>query len=568
MKILGINIGHDSGATLVEDEKIVFAINEERLSRKKLHHGFPYLSIEEVLKTLSISLKEIDVVAIEGKSVTPQDEIGFELEDSDWKKLWLERLGLTKFFLGTELGLSFVRLLLKPSVKRKHNEIKKFFIEKGFEGKFEFIDHHLCHAASAYYTQKENNGIAITLDASGEGYCSRVYKCEDGKMQLLNSLPCYHSPAYYYAYITKIAEFTPLRHEGKITGLAAFGSSKETLPILKQMIDFDAETGQIKNSGGYHIKAIKTLKKNLQKFSREDISAGVQDLVEDIVTKYVAHQIKKYFNQKENVFLAGGLFANVKLNQRIKELDCVKNIYIFPNMGDGGVNAGAALCSFFSKNNSAKRHDFNSVYFAKKYTSDEIKEAVENSGLQFVFSENITELSVEKILEKKVVGRFNEAMEYGPRALCNRSIIYSASDKSVNQWLNNRLKRTEFMPFAPVVRDVDFKDYFIADYDDLRAFQFMTITCHVTEKCIQEAPAIVHVDNTARPQLVTKEINPSMYDILTHYKEKTGVGVLVNTSFNMHEEPIVNTPKEAIETFLSGKLDVLSIGNYLIENGE
>ena len=124
------------------------------------------------------------------------------------------------------------------------------------------------------------------------------------------------------------------------------------------------------------------------------------------------------------------------------------------------------------------------------------------------------------------------------------------------------------MPFAPVVRDVDFKDYFIADYDDLRAFQFMTITCNVTEKCIKEAPAIVHVDSTARPQLVTKEINPSMYDILTHYKEKTGVGVLVNTSFNMHEEPIVNTPKEAIETFLSGKLDVLSIGNYLIENIE
>jgi len=205
------------------------------------------------------------------------------------------------------------------------------------------------------------------------------------------------------------------------------------------------------------------------------------------------------------------------------------------------------------------------VYFGRNFSDDDILSELKKQNLTYRKSENIS-FDVAKLLsENKVVARFNGAMEYGPRALGNRSIIYSAKDKSVNTWLNQRLKRTEFMPFAPYVRDIDFKEYFKISDENITPFKFMTITCDVTDKCKQEAPAITHVDGTARPQIIFREQNPTYYDILTEYKKLIGVGVLVNTSYNMHEEPIINTPKEAIETFNLGGLDVLAIGNYIVQ---
>lgn len=564
MRILGINIGHDSGVALIDNGKIT-AVNEERLSRIKMHHGFPYLSIEEVLSTANIRAKDIDLIAVEGKYIMPQFDIGFDEKTGDWKKQFITQLGLEKFLLGTENGLSAVRLGLKFQVKKIKKEIGNYFHEKNFSCPIEYADHHYVHAATAYYTQKHTDGIAITLDASGEGYCSKVYRCEKNKMQLVHRIPCYHSPAYYYAYVTQLLGFKPLRHEGKITGLAAFGKPERTKKTVEKYIQYDKNKTSFVNEGGYHLNAMGRLQKELKEFSPEDIAAGIQEHTEEIVCAYVSDVIEKFCHNKPmNVFLAGGLFANVKVNQQILKLEKVKDIYIFPHMGDGGLSMGAALAIGFDKNILKEKIIFDTVYFSRSFNDNDIIAELKKQNLHFRKSENIALEIAKLLLDNKVVARFNGAMEYGPRALGNRSIIYSAKDKSVNTWLNQRLKRTEFMPFAPFVRDADFKEYFLIRDENITPFKFMTITCDVTEKCKKEAPAITHIDGTARPQIIFREINPTYYDILTEYKKLTGIGVLVNTSFNMHEEPIIHTPKEAIETFKLGGLDVLAIGNFLV----
>lgn len=565
MLVLGINTGHDSGACLTNGEKIIAAINEERLSRIKMHNGFPFLAVEEVISIAGVKFEDIDTVVVEGKYIMPTEDVGFELETADWKKNLIVKLGLDRFFLGSEFGLQLVRAGLKVDTLKTATTIRNYFSKKGYKGNVIFEDHHYCHAASAYYSQPNDDGLSITLDANGEGYCSRVYRCQNNKMELLHSIPCYHSPAYYYAYVTQILGFKPLRHEGKITGLAAYGNPSATAAIFAKYIYFDESFLSFTNKGGYHLKAMESLKMDLKGYSKEDIAAGIQFHTEKIICQYITAIIRKFIGNKlTNIFLSGGLFANVKINQRILELENVKSLFVFPNMGDGGINAGAAIGLAFEKNPELPKLKLDNVYLGRNFTDEDIVKEITKQNLISERSENIAADIAKCVVEGKVVARFNGAMEYGPRALGNRSIVYSAADSSVNTWLNNRLNRTEFMPFAPYVRDVDYKEYFLISEKDILPFNFMTITCDVTPKCKAEAPAITHVDGTARPQIISREMNPTYYDILTEYKNLTGVGVLVNTSFNMHEEPIINTPEEAINTFKRGGLDVLAIGNYLL----
>jgi carbamoyltransferase len=567
VKILGINIGHDSGSALVMDGRIS-AINEERLSRKKMHHGFPFLSLAEVLAIRGADYAGLDAIAVEGKRIMPQFDVGFDEETGDWKKALVGKLKLEKFLLGTEAGLSIVRMLLAGQVRKVKREIEEHFRIKGYTGEFHYIDHHYCHAATAYYTQPLDKGLVITLDASGEGYCSKVYSCRDNKLTLLRQVPCYHSPAYYYAYITRILGFRPLRHEGKITGLAAFGSPEKTAAILEKYIYFDKKTFSFVNKGGYHLEAMKRLTEALKGFSKEDVAAGIQTHTEKITCEYVSSLIERYYEGKPvDVFLAGGLFANVKVNQRILETDKVNSVYVFPNMGDGGVGLGAALALGFEKGWLKEHISLPHLYLGRNFTDEDIEKELKAQNVNYHRSGNLAAETAKLLMEKKVVARFHGAMEYGPRALGHRSIIYSAADKDVNRWLNQRLNRTEFMPFAPYVRDVDYKEYFKVEEGALRASRYMTITCDVTDKCKKEAPAITHVDGTARPQVIYREDDETYYDILTEYKKLSGCGVLVNTSFNMHEEPIINTPEEAVRTFKLGGLDILAIGNFIVTHG-
>jgi carbamoyltransferase len=265
-----------------------------------------------------------------------------------------------------------------------------------------------------------------------------------------------------------------------------------------------------------------------------------------------------------NLVLSGGVVANVKLNQRLKGIEGVDNIFIHPNMGDGGCGTGAALLQF--ADNPALKRPLNDVYFGPDYTPAQIGDALKRSQLPATQYKPIEPKIAMLIASGKVVARFDGRMEYGPRALGNRSILYHAKEPAVNQWLNQRLGRTEFMPFAPSTlyehREACYKNIKGGEYAAL----FMTLTFDCTEPMKRDCPAAVHVDGTARPQLVSAESNPSFHRILTEYHKLTGMTSVINTSFNMHEEPIVCSPDDAIRAFLQGNLDYLAIGDFLVEH--
>jgi carbamoyltransferase len=260
--------------------------------------------------------------------------------------------------------------------------------------------------------------------------------------------------------------------------------------------------------------------------------------------------------------LSGGVVANVKLNQRLKALPGVKRIFIHPNMGDGGCGTGAALLEFME--HERLRKPIPDVFLGPAYSTPDILESLRRAQLTFDQYPSIEPKIAQLIAAGKVVARFNGRMEYGPRALGNRSILYHAREPEVNQWLNQRLGRTEFMPFAPAT----LYEHRHACYDGVDggeyAAQFMTLTFDCTPEMKRTSPAAVHVDGTARPQLVTPTSNPSFHEILTEYHKLTGLPSVINTSFNMHEEPIVCTPDDAIRAFLQGNLEYLAIGEFLV----
>lgn len=567
MIVLGISTGHDSGAAVIIDGRIISAINEERLNRKKMFWGFPELSIPEVLRLAGIEPKDVEQVAIAGSSATNARPLDVGYKDVGFFRTFvaeLSRTPVTGLLMGTKLGTDATRKIFSTSVFRGTSDIEKRLAAIDIHAPIDFVDHHLCHSASAYYTSGWDACLSITLDGSGDGYCSRIYDCKNGDMKLMNSVPAYHSPGFYYCYVTHLLGFTALRHEGKVTGLAAFGNPEKTRPIFAKRLSYDSSKFSFVNHGGWLQPEMRVLENLLKPFSKEDIAAGIQKHCEDVVCQYVLDAVKK--TNPEYIVLSGGVFSNVKLNQEIWKASRVKDVYIFPNMGDGGLAVGAAFEVLRRKKIPIKPYRVHDMYFGSGYTNHEIEQAIIQSGFPYQRFDNVEQRIAELLRDKKIVARFNGKMEYGPRALGNRSILYHCGDRSVNTWLNEQLHRTEFMPFAPVILKEDAHEY-LKNFDPDHSFasEFMTITYDVTDKCRETAPAITHVDNTARPQIITEDINPSYYRILKAYKALTGHSVMVNTSFNMHEEPIIRTPAEAIRSYEHSKIHALAMGPYVIE---
>ena len=567
MIILGLSTGHDAGAAIVINGKLVTAINEERLNRKKMYWGFPDLSIPDCLRQAGIEPGQIDAVAIAGTSSTRAKPLEFGYESVGFFRTFFAELSntpLTGILMGTEIGTKATRKVFESSIFRGTSEIEAKLKEFNISAPLHFVDHHLSHATGAYCTSGWDDCLTLTLDASGDGWCSRIYDCKNGKMKLINSIPAYHSPGFYYCYVTHILGFIALRHEGKVTGLAAFGNPDATKEIFAKRISYDSKKFSFVNKGGWLQAEIRILEKLLKPFSKEDIAAGIQRHFEEMVSQYAVDACKK--TGAKRIALSGGVFSNVKLNQDVWKRTNAEEIFIFPNMGDGGLAAGAALEIHAKNDGSFKPYRLKDVYLGTDYTDADIEKALKKSGFAYTRPDNVEAAIARLLADKKIVARFNGKMEYGPRALGNRSILYHCQDRTVNAWLNEQLNRTEFMPFAPVVLKEDAHEYFV-NYDKSHhyAAEFMTVTYDVTPKCAETAPAITHVDKTARPQIVTESINLSYYHILKEYKKLTGHSILVNTSFNMHEEPIVRTPEEAITAFEQSRIHALAIGNFIVE---
>jgi carbamoyltransferase len=437
----------------------------------------------------------------------------------------------------------------------------------GITAPVRFYDHHFCHATSAYYTSNFDRALVVTLDGGGDGRSGSMYIGENGLLREIVSIDSFNSLGNFYSYITHLCGFQAENHEGKVTGLAALGEPVYG-DILRQCIRYE-DPGQIRYTVPmYHRSALRLLAERLPvDFNRADLAASAQLVLEEIGLELIRYGMRRTGLRK--LAVAGGVFANVKLNQRIHELEEVDSFFVHPAMDDSGLSVGSALSALAEEpgtDPTRLMQRLPNVYLGPEYTDREIEQAICDTGYHAQEHSSIHERIAGLLAQGYVVARFAGRMEYGPRALGHRSILYQTNDPSVNDWLYERLNRTEFMPFAPVT----LVEYASRCYDKLSGAEdparFMTITFACSAAMKAQSPGVVHVDGTARPQIVDREGAPDLYKILTAYHRLTGIPSLINTSFNMHGEPIVCTPQDALRSFQSGNLDYLAIGNWLVAN--
>jgi carbamoyltransferase len=559
MVIVGLSpIAHESAVGVLVDGKLVAAAAEERFSRVKNQGGFPYRALEYCLRQAGVTAADVDHVAygaLPFHRERMRDLAGFgsnlayvaRAEDEPARKLW----HLANFTRNMVLHKEW------ESWGGTERKIRQALRDFDLERKLVYTDHHRAHCASAYYTSGFDRCLVVSLDGYGSGHAGAFYLGDAGKLTLLTTIPYPHSLGTFYRRVTQALGFKPNRHEGKIVGLAAFGDPTALYDQVRARFD-------LQHDDYYRYKSSQDpyFEQELAgRHSREDVAAAYQRVLEDVATKYIQLWMQK--TGVRHVACAGGVFANVKMNQRVMELEECDELYVFPAMGDVGVGVGAAY-SLHADLHPTMPHRLDDVYLGPSYSDREIERALEAAGLPYRKSQNIEAEIADQLVANKVVARFDGAMEFGPRALGNRSILYPAVEPEVNKWLNQRLKRTEFMPFAPISLEENAGDLY--DHVDRMRYsaQFMTVTTNCTPQMRAQSPAAVHIDGTARPQLVNAKINPSVHRILRLYRERSGIPTLINTSFNIHEEPIVCSPEDAIRAWKDGALEVLALGNYLV----
>jgi carbamoyltransferase len=574
MRIIGVGDHVSCGSALVEDGKVVAAITDERLLREKMVFGVPRESIKEILRMEGLEPSDIDGIAVA--------TINQHLIDGyvDFKDGWfgLKRGKFKQALFEVASNISKLRRkipllekiyygLRKKAFRERREGLERIFRDElGFDCPVHFLDHHFCHITSAYYTSGFKDATVFSIDGGGDAKSCKVYDVENGIFKELCSISSFDSLGTFYSYITQTCGYKAGRHEGKITGLAAYGRP-EYIPQLKNILAFRG--GEFVNVANvFFLSALRELQRVLpEDFSHKNLAASIQDYSEELVTRLVKYWVNSTGNR--DVALAGGVCANVKINQRVHELPEVERLFIHPGMSDEGLPVGAALGMYYRMSETEYDPEFPTmpnVYLGPEYSDEEIKDELDKQHVEASYHENIEHEVARLLADNAIVARFNGKMEYGPRALCNRTILYQPTDPTVHYWLNESLDRTEFMPFAPVVL-TDYADKcFIGMKGAENTARFMTITFDCTEWMAEHCKGVVHIDNTARPQMVGKDDNPGMYKILNYYNEITGLPVLINTSFNMHEEPIVCSPYDAIRAFKLGHLDYLAIGNWLAKN--
>ena len=599
MKILGISpLDKDATVSLVEDGKVLFAAGEERFSRKKQHAGFPHEALKRALEFTNTDASEVCEVSY--PFLTADQEIRLmrrnvlgsgngSAKGDWWSKLsaarkagsidWHGVPGLEvpsqRMDKGPSKNLAYRLFGVVPGASRlATNQLSRAWVntasadhrrwqadleeslkQLGLQNRLKRYEHHGSHAANAYLSSGMDRALIVTLDGYGTGLAGSVSLGEGGQIKRLQNIHYPSSLGTFYEGVTAALGYKPDRHAGKIVGLAAYGDPSVLSEVLLARFQQQDGTYHIYQALNYFFDRYLAAE-----FKMVDVAAAYQYVLEVVATSLVDHWVRS--TNCRNVVLSGGVTANVKMNQRIFEVPRVEKIFVYPNMGDGGCGTGLALQHSLA---GQIREPYTNVYFGPDFSESEMVKAIEREGLQYSRPNNIAGEVAKRIHGGEVVARFDGRMEYGPRALGNRSILFHAKDPEVNQWLNHRLGRTEFMPFAPVTPWEDRHEFYENVNGAEVSAQFMTITFDCTKKMIEHCPAAVHVDGTARPQLLKREANPGYYDTLREFEKLSGISTLINTSFNMHEEPMVCTPDDAVRAFVQGKLDVLALGPFIVE---
>ena len=612
--ILGLSFSHNATAAVIDPNngQVVFCSSEERFSRKKNDWGIPWKTLDYIFTNL-FSVEDITQIVV---GELCNSKFGAEkfvdlmyLNNLDYKDSVVSSKAR---FLALLIKETLARII-KPKNSYRHI-VETRLREYGLHSNVSFESHHDCHAASALYCSGFETCTIITLDGEGDGSSGGVWTCTDEWTLVRRQLfPQEWSFGKFYRMITSALGFTVNRHEGKITGLAAYGDEKRFFNDLSKCLVVDGKDGKLKIDnkfaashlakfslrdvkifsflsfayklltvkGGWEetlnslirVNARKTLYGSIRITNTEafrdmaDIASAAQAVLEDRVIKIVNNVSAAY--DCTNLALAGGVFANVKLNQRILDACEVKEVYIHPGMGDEGLAIGAAKLRL-SKNSSKRAQKFlDSLYLGAEIVESDVVSELKNYRYRYekLTVEQLAEKTANALRDEKIVGVCRGRSEYGPRALGHRTIMINPSKKEINDTVNRRLNRTEFMPFAPAVLEEKFEDIFInAKISGAKtACKFMTITLDVKPEIAAEIPGVVHIDGTARPQVVSQETDEFYFRSLEKFEEKTGISCVVNTSFNMHEEPIINSPADALRAFSTGCVDFMVLGDFWVE---
>lgn len=603
MVILGLSLSSDTHASLLIDGEIRSCIGEERLTRQKNFIGLPYLAIKEVLELESLSGDDIDLVTVgfegylEVKDKVDIDVLLGRRDQIDFsnEKPWWYRKEKIKSSLYSDLRRLFG---LKDNRKNFGEFLKEELRKLGITAPIQTVDHHTAHAMSAYYFSNKKKNLVITADGYGDGLSSAVYIGDNGNLSQIFCTDDKNSLGVLYAAATKFLGYKSHKHEGKLTGLAAFGDPEKVSKELHKIAIYNRETHAFEFdfkklncsklpiinrilyykdmiTGSYLPGALtRSLLKYYGKISKgltnEDIAAGTQKFFEDMYVKHVRAMIKQ--TEITDLALAGGNFGNVKLNQRLLQETGATSIFIHPNMGDGGTAIGSAAYCYVEQQQKEADYKYEPRRLKHVYlgTGVDVKELLDVSkirGYRIHKCKNTSKEAAQLLADGFIIGRLSGKMEYGPRSLGNRSIIAHPFNKDINNEVNKRLSRTEFMPFAPSVLKEKADIYYKGSKEAEYAAEFMTITLDVKEEG-RIAEAVNHVDNTARPHFVDDNNNPEYADLLREFGKISGHPILINTSFNRHEEPIIRSATDGLDRLEDESVHYLLAEDYIISKAK
>lgn len=545
MKILGINgwteRGHDGGASFLENGKLKFAIEEERLiGIRHAYDRVPYESIKVICEKENISINDIDKIAI-----------GW-----DYPKLW-------KMF-----GAEFIS---------KAEMSKVLFGTAEFAEKIEYVEHHIAHACSAFYPSGFENALVLVIDGQGEKIATSVFLGDKSKTTLTKLYETPVSLGYFYAAITEHIGFFS-GQEGKTMGLASYGNPKY-INELRDLINADDQgkinclfnvTKKSKDEEEETIaiwkdllsKIIPARKGKIEKVTDEiipyaDLASSAQKLLEEILTKIVLYNCNQY--NVSNIAIAGGVGLNCAASGILSELPCVNKIFTQPAANDGGISLGAAIAVAVANQENV---NFEMIpYQGNEFNDEEILNFLNQKNYFYRKSDNLSKEIANLISEGNIVANFQGRLEFGPRALGNRSILADPRKMEMLVRLNTLKGREVWRPLAPAILYEEQTKFFSSS----QFSPYMTINCRVLENVQNKLEAITHVDGTARIQSVSKEYNPLFYSIIDEFYKITGIPVVINTSFNIKGEPIVDTPEKAINSAIAMNLDYLAIGSFIIK---
>jgi carbamoyltransferase len=572
MVILGIHDGHTAAACLYQDGQVRAAIQEERLRRVKNWSGMPTEAINTVLRMTGTRPADIDFVALNGHGAAfpmTREQLMEEYRTINDVGVSLRR-SMRRALSRVARATPLYALQQEHRLADRVEALRRLGIASD---RIVPVDHHTAHAAAAYYGlgNFDDDILVLTCDGAGDGLCATVSVGRNGRLERLHEVAQAHSIGNIYAMVTFLMGMVPLEHEYKLMGLAPYADPRGTDAVfeaLRRLIAFDP-----RNPLGWERTAdcpetycsYRFFQRLLERKRFDCIAGGVQRFTEAVLTEWIRNCVRT--TGLRRLALGGGVFMNVKANKLITELAEVDEVFVYPSCGDETNAMGAAYWVYADQAGTAKMAPLQDVYWGPEFGDDEVEEALRRftfaSPVDYERQDPIEPRVARLLAEGKVVARFKGREEFGARALGNRSILANPSNPAVVREINEAIKARDFwMPFAPSVLAERCADY-VVNPKNVRA-PYMILSFDTTERWRDLRAAIHPFDRTARPQEVLQEWNPSYHALLTEFQGLTGIGAVLNTSFNLHGFPIVSRPEDALDVFNRSGLTHLAIGNWLV----